>query len=63
MHSLDAVEVRNADKIVKFACYEDLKKALKQHKMAAMFVVEGMEETGIFSCIPHEFICEPGTII
>ena len=41
MDSLDAVVARNPDKIVKVAGYEELIKAVKQHKIAAMFGVEG----------------------
>jgi membrane dipeptidase len=41
MDSLDAVAARNPDKIVKVANYTELIKAVKQHKMAAMFGVEG----------------------
>lgn len=41
MDSLDAVVARNPDKIVKVASYMELIKALKQHKIAAMFGVEG----------------------
>lgn len=41
MDSLDAVVARNPDKIVKVANYEQLLKAIKQHKIAAMFGVEG----------------------
>ncbi len=41
MDSLDAVLARNPDKIVKVANYKTLMKAIKQHKMAAMFGVEG----------------------
>jgi membrane dipeptidase len=41
MDSLDAVVVRNPDKIVKVANYVELIKAVKQHKIAAMFGVEG----------------------
>lgn len=39
--SLDATIARNPDKIVKVANYSELKKAVKQHKIAAMFGVEG----------------------
>lgn len=39
--SLDAVAARNPDKIVKVYNYADLLKAVKQHKIAAMFGVEG----------------------
>jgi len=41
MDSLDAVVARNSDKIVKVANYAELMKAVKQHKIAAMFGVEG----------------------
>jgi membrane dipeptidase len=41
MDSLDAVAARNPDKIVKVANYAELIKAIKQHKIAAMFGVEG----------------------
>jgi membrane dipeptidase len=41
MDSLDAVVARNPDKIVKVAGYVELIKAVKQHKIAAMFGVEG----------------------
>ena len=41
MDSLDAVVARNPDKIVKVAGYVELLKAVKQHKIAAMFGVEG----------------------
>lgn len=41
MDSLDAVAARNPDKIVKVFNYADLLKAVKQHKIAAMFGVEG----------------------
>jgi membrane dipeptidase len=41
MDSLDAVVARNPDKIAKVAGYEELVKAVKQHKIAAMFGVEG----------------------
>ncbi|TMI65195.1 MAG: membrane dipeptidase [Bacteroidetes bacterium] len=41
MDSLDAVAARNPDKIVKVANYAELLKAVKQHKIAAMFGVEG----------------------
>lgn len=41
MDSLDAVVARNPDKIVKTGSYADLIKAVKQHKIAAMFGVEG----------------------
>lgn len=41
MDSLDAVVARNPDKIVKVANYAELKKAVKQHKIAALFGVEG----------------------
>lgn len=41
MDSLDAVVARNPDKIVKVANYKELLKAVKQHKIAAMFGVEG----------------------
>lgn len=41
MDSLDAVVARNPDKIAKVAGYSELIKAVKQHKIAAMFGVEG----------------------
>ena len=41
MDTLDAVVARNPDKIVKVANYDDLIKAVKQHKIAAMCGVEG----------------------
>ncbi len=41
MDSLDAVVARNPDKIVKVANYAELLQAVKQHKIAAMFGVEG----------------------
>lgn len=41
MDSLDAVVARNPDKIAKVADYMELIKAVKQHKIAAMFGVEG----------------------
>jgi len=41
MDSLDAVAARNPDKIVKVFNYTELIKAVKQHKIAAMFGVEG----------------------
>lgn len=41
MDSLDAVVARNPDKIVKVYNYSELTKAVKQHKIAAMFGVEG----------------------
>lgn len=41
MDSLDAVVARNPGKIVKVANYAGLLKAVKQHKIAAMFGVEG----------------------
>ncbi|WP_462222057.1 dipeptidase [Ferruginibacter sp.] len=41
MDSLDAVVARNPDKIVKVANYAELLNAVKQHKIAAMFGVEG----------------------
>src|SRR5207344_3010613 len=41
MDSLDAVVARNPDKIVKVAGYDEMVKAVKQHKIAAMFGVEG----------------------
>ena len=41
MDSLDAVVTRNPDKIAKVANYAELMKAVKQHKIAAMFGVEG----------------------
>ena len=41
MDSLDAVVARNPDKIVKVANYDELMNAMKHHKIAAMFGVEG----------------------
>lgn len=41
MDSLDAVIQRNPDKIVKVNRYKELKKAIKNKKIAAMFGVEG----------------------
>jgi len=41
MDSLEGVVARNPDKIVKVANYAALMKAVKQHKIAAMFGVEG----------------------
>ncbi len=41
MDSLDAVVKRNPDKIVEVKNYKELMKAVKQHKIAAMFGVEG----------------------
>jgi membrane dipeptidase len=41
MDSLDAVVSRNPDKIVKAATYNELLKAVKHHRIAAMFGVEG----------------------
>lgn len=41
MDSLDAVVARNPDKIVKVANYAEMMKAVKQHKIAAMFGAEG----------------------
>jgi membrane dipeptidase len=41
MDSLDAVVKRNPDKIVKVANYKELLKTVKQHKIAAVFGVEG----------------------
>jgi membrane dipeptidase len=41
MDSLDAVLKRNPDKIVKVANSSELYKVVKQHKIAAMFGVEG----------------------
>jgi membrane dipeptidase len=41
MDSLDAVVARNPDEIVKVFNYAELLKAVKQHKIAAMFGVEG----------------------
>jgi membrane dipeptidase len=41
MDSLDAVVARNPGKIVKVANYAELMNAMKQHKIAAMFGVEG----------------------
>ena len=41
MDSLDAVVARNPNKIVKVANYKDILKTVEQHKIAAMFGVEG----------------------
>lgn len=41
MDSLDAVAARNPDKIMKVYNYDGLLAAVKQHKLAAMFGVEG----------------------
>ncbi len=41
MDSLDAVALRNPGKIVKVSSYAEMLRALKQHKIAAMFGVEG----------------------
>jgi membrane dipeptidase len=41
MDSLDAVVARNPDKIMKVFSYAELLQAVKQHKIAAMFGVEG----------------------
>ena len=41
MDTLDAVTARNPDKMVKVANYAELMKVVKQHKIAAMFGVEG----------------------
>jgi len=41
MDSLDAVAARNPDKIVKVFSYAEIVQAVKQHKIAAMFGVEG----------------------
>ena len=41
MDSLDAVLIRNPDKIVKVADSRQLYQAVKQHKIAAMFGIEG----------------------
>lgn len=41
MDSLDAVAARNPDKIVKVSNYAELMHAVKHHKIAAMFGVEG----------------------
>jgi membrane dipeptidase len=41
MDSLDAVSARNPDKIVKVLSYKEVLTAVKQHKIAAMFGVEG----------------------
>ena len=41
MDSLDVVVARNPDKIVKVAGYVEVIKAVEQHKIAAMFGVEG----------------------
>jgi membrane dipeptidase len=41
MDTLDAVVARNPDKIVKVFSYDEILKVVKQHKIAAMFGVEG----------------------
>jgi membrane dipeptidase len=41
MDSLDALAARNPDKLMKVANYAELLQAVKQHKIAAMFGVEG----------------------
>ncbi len=41
MDSLDAVALRNPDKIIKVSNYTEILRAVKQHKIAAMFGVEG----------------------
>ncbi len=41
MDSLDAVVTRNPDKIVKVYNYTEMQQAVKEHKIAAMFGVEG----------------------
>ena len=41
MDSLDAVALRNPDKIVKVYNYVEMLRAVQQHKIAAMFGVEG----------------------
>jgi membrane dipeptidase len=41
MDSLDAVAARNPDKIVKVYSYAEMLQAVKEHKIAAMFGVEG----------------------
>jgi membrane dipeptidase len=41
MDSLDAVALRNPDKIVKVYSYAEMIKVVEQHKIAAMFGVEG----------------------
>ena len=41
MDSLDALALRNPDKIIKVANYAELLQAVKQNKIAAMFGVEG----------------------
>ncbi len=41
MDSLDAIAERNPDKIIKVSGYRQLMKVVKQHKIAAMFGVEG----------------------
>ena len=41
MDSLDAVALRNPDKIIKVSNYAEILRAVKQHKIAAMFGVEG----------------------
>ena len=41
MDSLDAVALRNPDKIIKVSNYAEMLRAVQQHKIAAMFGVEG----------------------
>ena len=41
MDSLDAVALRNPDKIIKVSNYAEMLKVVQQHKIAAMFGVEG----------------------
>ena len=41
MDSLDAVALRNPDKIIKVYIYSEMLKAVQQQKIAAMFGVEG----------------------
>lgn len=41
MDTLDAIVKRNPDKIVKVATVKEIYKAVKQHKIAAMFGIEG----------------------
>ena len=41
MDSLDAVALRNPDKIIKVSSYAEMLKVVQQHKIAAMFGVEG----------------------
>ena len=41
MDTLDAIVKRNPDKIAEVKNYAELMKAVKQHKIAAMFGVEG----------------------